>query len=551
MRRFAILLTVFAAAPLAICQDRIEVRGPQLLTMKELVALSDTAAPVGKLRRKREALLRTPFVGLQNEGSTPRRPVVESLGPVLRVAAWNIQTGTEFDLIRLAFTDPGRLARVVAKLNAAAPGEDRADPKDLAGFRPQANHLMQSDVVLLNEVDLGMPRSGYRNIARDLALATGMNYAYGIEFIEVDKIHLGLEQVRAPGEEDEDPEEFAKRHAVDKSRYKGLHGTAILSRYPIVRATNVRLKNCYDWYGKEKYYINNPVEKGRRRTAAAAFLERVGREVRHGNRFALIADLAVPESPTGKVTVVAAHLENKCRPGCRREQMEELLTHLRRVRNPLILGGDLNTTGTDVAPTSITREIRKRVRNPNFWATQGIQWFSPLAFGSVMLGSVNYVKNYRDPTAASIPLIAVNRDSRLFDRVEDFRFADGGSFDFSGHPGRSANGRDGSLANSNERASKGFKPTFEFKRDYKGLLGQMRLDWLFVKPAVNARRPPFQFAPWYGRTLEHLNESTPEQMSDHHPITVDLPLRTDPVRKGVPAVSHRDARASALRENYK
>jgi endonuclease/exonuclease/phosphatase family metal-dependent hydrolase len=434
------------------------------------------------------------------------------------VAAWNIETGAELDLIRLAFTTPSLFAEAVAKRNAAVSKDDRADDEDIAGFRPQADHLAKSDVIILNEVDVGMPRSGYRDVARDLATAAGMDYAFGVEFVEVDKLHLGIEPLPDAGEPVEQID-------VDRRRYRGLQGTAVLSRYPIRSARNLRLKECYDWYGKEKYYIDNLVEQGRRRTAKEIFLERISREVRHGNRFALIVDLDVPESPTGKVTVVAAHLENKSRPSCRREQMEEILTEVRRIRNPVILGGDLNTSGTDTAPTSVGRELRKRVRSPNFWASQAIQWLGPVPFANLMLSGVRYVKNYRDPTARGIPLVAANRDAPLFDKVEEFRFYDAGRFDFSGDKERSANGRDGKLANSNERSAKGFHPTLELNKDYQELAGQMRLDWLLIKPVARGGQCSAHFAPWHGRTLEHLNESAPERISDHHPITVDLALR--------------------------
>jgi hypothetical protein len=204
---------------------------------------------------------------------------------------------------------------------------------------------------------------------------------------------------------------------------------------------------------------------------------------------------------------------------------------LREDRNPLILGGDLNTSGSSAAPTSIARELKKRARNPNFWASQTVGWFSPIPFASVIFGCTKYWRNYRDPTARNIPVIAPNGDARLFDALEDFRFADGGAFDFSGAKARSFNGRGGKLSNSNERARKGFRPTYEFKRDYKGFVGQMRLDWLLIKPAVNDGDGAVAFAPRHGRTLEHVNESAPGRISDHHPITVDLPLHTDPQRR--------------------
>ena len=44
---------------------------------------------------------------------------------------------------------------------------------------------------------------------------------------------------------------------------------------------------------------------------------------------ALIADIDIPELPTGKAAIVAAHLENKCSPSCRRTQMQALLEELK------------------------------------------------------------------------------------------------------------------------------------------------------------------------------------------------------------------------------
>jgi endonuclease/exonuclease/phosphatase family metal-dependent hydrolase len=489
--------------------------------MAELIALSDTAEPAGRLKQKYTELLATPFTGVNSQRLASRTAPNRSK-PVVRVAAWNIETGVDFELIRLAFTDPLRLDQAVRKLNAALPENERADREDIAAARAEAEHLRHSDILILNEVDLGMPRSEYRDVARELAAALGTDYAFGVEFIEVDKIHLGIESL--PALKEVRDEKFAQRPSVDKARYRGLQGTAILSRYPIRSARNIRLKGCYDWYSTEKYFIDNLAENGRRFTAKQVFLERISREVRHGGRFALAVELEVPESPTGRLMAVAAHLENKTRPDCRREQMEELLHELRDVRHPLVLGGDLNTSGTDAAPTSIARELRKRARSPNFWASQAIGWFSPSPFANVIFGCTKYWRNYRDPTARNIPLVAPNGDAQLFDMLEDFQFADGGAFDFSGDKERSANGRGGTLSNSNERARKGFRPTFEFKRDYKGFAGQMRLDWLLVKPSASTGDTAGRFAPRNGRTLEHVNEAAPGRISDHHPITVDLPL---------------------------
>ena len=55
---------------------------------------------------------------------------------------------------------------------------------DLGKVLSQSQDLRQADIVVLNEVDWGLKRTGYRNVAKELADAMGMNYAYGVEFVE-------------------------------------------------------------------------------------------------------------------------------------------------------------------------------------------------------------------------------------------------------------------------------------------------------------------------------------------------------------------------------
>jgi endonuclease/exonuclease/phosphatase family metal-dependent hydrolase len=492
---------------------------PELLDHQELVQLSETREPGEAIQKKLEHILRTPFIGngASSSGIKPRRPEVDRLGPALRTTVWNIERGSEFELVRLALGDPEKFVQEASK-------QAKAIPANLEEIRAEAALMKDSDVLILNEVDLGMARSDYRDVARELAAALGMNYTFGVEFVEVDRIELGLEDLHAPVAADD--AEFTRDLKVDPLRYRGLHGTAILSRYPIRDARIFRFRACYDWYDKEKQEIAK-LEAGRRLAASRVFLERVSREVRLGNRMMLVARLEIPESATGMITIAAPHLENKTKPQCRQQQMSELLEDLKEDRNPLILGGDLNTTGGDGAPTSIGREIGKRIKNPHFWSRQAITWFTPISLPRMFLMPANYFKNYQDPTAVSVPIVATNGESGLFTLIRKFRFADGAGFDFRGHADRSAGGRKGTLSNSNERATKGFTTTFSFKRDFKGLVGRMRLDWMLIKPLVPAdggegKRHPFE--PHFGRTLAAVNSAVPEQITDHHPIVVDLPL---------------------------
>ena len=56
----------------------------------------------------------------------------------------------------------------------------------LKTVKQQLDILQPADLLILNEVDNGVTRTGYRDVARDLANMLKMNYAYGVEFLELD-----------------------------------------------------------------------------------------------------------------------------------------------------------------------------------------------------------------------------------------------------------------------------------------------------------------------------------------------------------------------------
>jgi hypothetical protein len=222
------------------------------------------------------------------------------------------------------------------------------------------------------------------------------------------------------------------------------------------------------------------------------------------------------------------HLENKCTPACRRKQMQALLADIKLNANPLVLAGDLNTTGKNNTPTSVRNEIMSRVTDYQFWAAQTVSYFNPLGIYKHAIFPVHYFHGYNDPTAFNLPILWDNRESGLFKTVEKFRFADDGAFDFRGEPERTLGGKSRTLADSNERAGKGFVPTYSFARDYGGVVGRFKLDWFLVKPCVHDPRlkdQSYLFAPHFPKTMRELNESVEDRISDHPPMTVDLPLR--------------------------
>lgn len=492
---------------------------PDFLSFDELTALSTTAKPEGKLAERLHALLSTPTVdnSASAKGIKPHRPSEGTLGPIVRAAFWNIERGLNFELIETALAGPDRFRGELNRIEE--PG------KQYEAAEPQLRTLQDADIVLLNEVDLGMKRTEYRDVARELAAGLGMNYAYGVEFVEVDRLfELGLEEIDEP--------RLAEDLKVDRSRYRGLHGNAILSRYPIRRARILRLPDCYDWYGQEVQAIAK-LEQGKRWAAGTVFRERIAREVRQGGRMALIADLDVPGSPTGEVTVVSAHLENRCEPRCRQRQTEALLAALAEISNLVVLAGDFNTSGGNATPTSVRNEIMKRVRDYRFWIEQAVSWFTPTTIPRYALFPLRYLHGYLDPTALHVPFVWKNNEKGLFDRIRKFRFGDGYAFDFRGETERTIGPRGKTLANSNQRGAKGFIPTYAFERDFGGLVGRFKLDWFFVKPPIRdpkRKRQTYRFAPHFALTMRELNECVAGRISDHPPLTVDLPLNEPPLK---------------------
>jgi hypothetical protein len=136
------------------------------------------------------------------------------------------------------------------------------------------------------------------------------------------------------------------------------------------------------------------------------------------------------------------------------------------------------------------------------------------------------VKNFHSPLAPHVPVVLPNKTRYLFSMVEDFRFTDGGAFDFRGDRLRSINQSSAKLANSNEKAIKGQTPSFSVQRPI-GPIGQTRLDWIFVKSLLKHPRErggTYRLAPHYGEVLKGLSHGLNVRLSDHSPCVVDIPF---------------------------
>jgi endonuclease/exonuclease/phosphatase family metal-dependent hydrolase len=226
---------------LAECRNQAELRGHQVYRALE----SD-------IRR----VLDTPDIGDFTRGPAPARPRY-------RFVAWNVERGIQFD---------GQVKVL------------RSHP-----------YLSAGDVLLLTETDAGMARSGNRMVARDLARALGMRYAFVPCDLNLTK-GSGLEQ-DLPGENE-----------------LGLHGNALLSRYPMDNVRAVFLKNGVD--------------------------KVASREKRIGRQAAVAADIHFPNLV---VTAVSIHLDAHSTQRHRQLQLRDVLGNL-DTPYPVVLGGDWNTT---------------------------------------------------------------------------------------------------------------------------------------------------------------------------------------------------------------
>jgi len=183
----------------------------------------------------------------------------------VRVVHWNLEHGNRFEAIAEALaTDP---------------------------------RLSGADVVTLNEVDLGMARSGNRDVAGELADRLRLHAAWAAMFLESTR-----------GRDDD------ALTAVPGDNAESLFGLAILSRWPIVAARAVPLP------GPEAILFD--------------------RERMTGRFVALECAVAHPVRPFTAVTV---HLEVHRSRAHRAAQMRVLLGTLAAVRAPVVLAGDWNT----------------------------------------------------------------------------------------------------------------------------------------------------------------------------------------------------------------
>jgi len=185
--------------------------------------------------------------------------------PFYRAVCWNIERGIEFEgIVHTLKTHP---------------------------------LLKEADLFFLPETDLGMARSANRNVAKEIARELRLNYYFVPTYINLCKGN-GTEL------------------HFDGENTLGIHGNAILSRYPLKDFHKIPLHNNKD---KMK-----------------------GREKRIGHQQALCCTVVFPQAET---RLICAHLDAHSSKRHRRDQMEKILKDVRQLPPlPSLFGGDLNTT---------------------------------------------------------------------------------------------------------------------------------------------------------------------------------------------------------------
>lgn len=169
-------------------------------------------------------------------------------------------------------------------------------------------------LVLLSEMDEGMARTEQRDPTAVIAAELDMNYAYGVEFLE---LSLGSE--------------IEHSFCRDDFNEKGFHGNALMASVALRDAFLFRLPGNAVWFNDSN------------------------EQPRIGDRCAVGA---IVETEAGPFVAVSVHLESVATAAYRERQMSALIDAVEAFAPglPILIGGDLNTgnhTGGDFSTDTL------------------------------------------------------------------------------------------------------------------------------------------------------------------------------------------------------
>lgn len=163
-----------------------------------------------------------------------------------------------------------------------------------------------ADIIILNEMDWGMARSGNKDTTKNMAKAMQMNYAYGVEFLELTN---GNER------------EINATRGLDN--LIGYHGNVVMTKWPIVESKIVRLHPLYDLLFEEK---TTGQAKGERRL---------------GGRMALFT--LIESQHFGTILAISMHSHSGSNPNLLKQDALLVCKEIEKYPSArsIIIGGDL------------------------------------------------------------------------------------------------------------------------------------------------------------------------------------------------------------------
>ncbi len=287
--------------------DQIRVRGLKV-TSTFIIALQLTPPPVGSFSWQ-------PFVG----SLTPPDPLndrlcLEGENPV-NDEKYTITCRLEGANFALNTTPPPTDEVVVMTYNME---RNFQLDQQIQTFLTAGDRLPIPDILLASEVDRGCGRSGQRNGGYEFAQALGLNYVFGVEFVELPRSSMST---------------------------LCEHGQAIFSRYPIGNVTLFR----HPASGNDEFDDPN--------------------EPRLGTRVDLEADIRIGDR---YLHVVSVHYDDRpSEQPARTEQAIGTATNALAYPKQVIVGGDMNTAFyfLDPTPRASTSEAARVFWQRGFYDT--------------------------------------------------------------------------------------------------------------------------------------------------------------------------------------
>lgn len=152
---FIALLLASTCETTASCQTNLPTfSAPAKLNFQDLLKLAEPQPPPPALAQRLDHLLSEPFISNEETPAQLVTPSLDADKPMLRVAEWNINHGLNQKEIELSLSKSPLFEQ---KARQVDPGSSRHRNE----LRQELKALRSADIVVLDEVDLGVKRTQY------------------------------------------------------------------------------------------------------------------------------------------------------------------------------------------------------------------------------------------------------------------------------------------------------------------------------------------------------------------------------------------------------